>query len=108
MTQFADMETNRKYLNQLNGPETLVLVLKQNQRSELKEEHNIALLKAVAEAIWKLCYSGEACDRFRRLGVVGLFISHLNQPTEDVSTSISLLYHQLTGGCGDGSRFCCR
>ena len=85
--QFADIEPNRKHLNQLNGPETLVLVLKQNddRQSALKEQqHSVALLKAVAEAIWKLCYSPEACERFRQLGVVRLFVRHLNQHTEDV------------------------
>ena len=66
-----------------------MLVLKQNDQHqpELKEAHNMALLKSAAEAIWKLCYSAEACQRFRKLGVVRLFIRHLNQPTEDVHNS---------------------
>ena len=45
---------------------------------------NIPLLKAVSTAVWKLSASPEACDRFRQLGVVHIFIRQLNQSTEEV------------------------
>ena len=49
-----------------------------------KPQVNIPLLKAVPTAVWKLSLSPEAHDRFRQLGIVRIFIRHLNQPTEEV------------------------
>lgn len=51
-----------------------------------KPQVNISLLKAVSTAVWKLSLSPEARDRFRQLGIVRIFIRHLNQSTEEVST----------------------
>lgn len=52
-----------------------------------KPQVNISLLKAVSTAVWKLSLSTEARDRFRQLGIVRIFIRHLNQPTEEVRTT---------------------
>ncbi|KAK4019361.1 outer dynein arm-docking complex subunit 2 [Daphnia magna] len=49
-----------------------------------KPQVNISLLKAVSTAVWKLSLSPEARDRFRQLGIVRIFIRHLNQSTEEV------------------------
>jgi hypothetical protein len=58
----------------------------QEEKPVEKPQVNIPLLKAVSTAVWKLSLSPEARDRFRQLGIVRIFIRHLNQPTEEVQT----------------------
>jgi hypothetical protein len=45
---------------------------------------NIGLLTAVSMAVWKLAASTEAREKFRQLGILAIFVRHLNQPTEEV------------------------
>ena len=54
---------------------------------------NIPLLKAISTAVWKFSRSPEACYRFRQLGIVRLFIRHLNQQTEEVS-KLTLVFYE--------------
>lgn len=70
---------------------------------------NIPLLKAVSTAVWKLSASPEACDKFRQLGVVQIFIRQLNQSTEEVpSTSYLIAYLALSIRVVIFPRFCCQ
>lgn len=71
---------------------------------------HIPLLKAVSTAVWKLSLSPEARDRFRQLGIVRVFVRHLNQPTEEVLNNLMTIRSKLTylRLLKNPNRFCCR
>lgn len=82
MIQFAEANDHLKLLVKLKGPEVLVSVLKHGENTVIKE--NLALLKALTTAVWKLSSSIEARNRFRQLGIVSFLIRQLSGQTEEV------------------------
>ena len=78
---------NRSIQQEDSSTSQLEITIRQPTPWEEKPVHqptvNIPLLKAISSAVWKLSRSTEARDRFRQLGIVRLFIRHLNQPTEE-------------------------
>ena len=80
---------NRSVQQEENSNSQLEITIRQPTPWEEKPTYqptvNIPQLKAISSAVWKLSRSSEARDRFRQLGIVRLFIRHLNQPTEEVN-----------------------
>lgn len=56
------------------------------KQSDHLSNQNLHLLTAVSTAIWKLSKQPESHERLRQLNLTLLFIRHLNEPTEEVTS----------------------
>lgn len=88
---------NRSIQQEEHSTSQLEITIRQptpwEEKPVLQPTVNIPLLKAISSAVWKLSRSTEARDRFRQLGIVRLFIRHLNQPTEEVNLTVSVFLY---------------